>query len=159
MIFKGAGSHGDTLYKKSLCLQEGEYEYTMKDIAGDGICCGVTQGDGHYTVTTNGTLIAEGGEFNRKETSLFMIPYVEDQPPTTEGYYVDWDEWDWMTGTCTNEYPKPDNGAPLHETKEECCARHYIGQSSHACMCWADPCYSCKCNGAAESCPDLACGK
>jgi len=110
-------------------------------------------------VTTNGTLIAEGGEFNRKETSLFMIPYVGDQPTTTEGYYVDWDEWDWMTGTCTNNYPKLDNGAPLHETKEECCTRHYIGQSSHACMCWAVPCYSCKCSGAAESCLDLTCGE
>ena len=78
LIYKNEGNHGDSVYKKSQCLQEGEYEFTIKDKAGDGICCGVMQGNGHYNVTTNGILIAEGGEFNRKETSLFMIPYVAD---------------------------------------------------------------------------------
>ena len=79
LIYKNEGSHGDSVYKKSKCLQEGEYEFTIKDKAGDGICCGVMQGNGHYNVTTNGILIAEGGEFYRKETSLFMIPFVNDE--------------------------------------------------------------------------------
>ena len=79
LIYKNEGNHGDSVYKKSKCLQEGEYEFTIKDKAGDGICCGVMQGNGHYNVTTNGILIAEGGEFNRKETSLFMIPFVNEE--------------------------------------------------------------------------------
>jgi len=78
LIYKNEGNHGDSVYKKSKCLTEGEYEFTIKDTAGDGICCGVMQGNGHYNVTTNGILIAEGGEFNRKETSLFMIPFVNE---------------------------------------------------------------------------------
>ena len=77
LIYKNEGNHGDSVYKKSKCLTEGEYEFTIKDTAGDGICCGVMQGNGHYNVTSNGILIAEGGEFNRKETSLFMIPFVD----------------------------------------------------------------------------------
>ena len=79
LIYKNEGNHGDSVYKKSKCLQEGEYEFTIKDKAGDGICCGVMQGNGHYNITTNGILIAEGGEFNRKETSLFLIPFVDDE--------------------------------------------------------------------------------
>jgi len=79
LVYKNEGNHGDSVYKKSKCLQEGEYEFTIKDNAGDGICCGVMQGNGHYNVTSNGILIAEGGEFNRKETSLFMIPFVNEE--------------------------------------------------------------------------------
>jgi len=79
LIYKNEGNHGDSVYKKSKCLTEGEYEFTIKDKAGDGICCGVMQGNGHYNVTSNGILIAEGGEFNRKETSLFMIPFVNEE--------------------------------------------------------------------------------
>mmetsp|Transcript_37938 Transcript_37938/g.69681 ORF Transcript_37938/g.69681 Transcript_37938/m.69681 type:complete len:158 (-) Transcript_37938:106-579(-) len=62
-------------YSESMCLPSGEYEFTMYDSAGDGICC--DWGDGHYNVTTsNGTLIAHGGAFESEETTRFSLPIV-----------------------------------------------------------------------------------
>ena len=65
---------GDTSHTESICLEEGEYEFTIQDVAGDGICCGVTQGYGNYNITSNGSLIVEGGEFGRSESTTFTIP-------------------------------------------------------------------------------------
>jgi len=62
-------------YTESMCLPAGEYEFTIYDAAGDGICC--DWGDGHYNVTTsNGTLIAHGGAFESEETTRFSLPIV-----------------------------------------------------------------------------------
>jgi len=66
---------GDTSNTVPMCLQEGEYEFTIYDSFGDGMCC--EKGEGHYNVTTsNGYLIAEGGEFEYEETTRFSIPFV-----------------------------------------------------------------------------------
>ena len=65
---------GDTSHTESICLEEGEYEFTIQDVAGDGMCCGVTQGYGNYNITSNGSLTAEGGEFGRSESTTFTIP-------------------------------------------------------------------------------------
>jgi hypothetical protein len=69
-------SLGDTLYSESICLQEGEYIFTIFDIAwGNGICC--EYGSGNYNVTTsNGVLIAEGGMFFFAENTTFTIPFI-----------------------------------------------------------------------------------
>ena len=69
-------SLGDTLYSESICLQEGEYIFTIFDIAwGNGICC--QYGLGNYNVTTsNGVLIAEGGMFFFAESTTFTIPFI-----------------------------------------------------------------------------------
>jgi hypothetical protein len=69
-------SLGDTFYSESICLQEGEYRFTIFDIAwGNGICCGY--GSGNYNVTTsNGVLIEEGGEFSYTESTTFSIPFI-----------------------------------------------------------------------------------
>ena len=61
-------------YTESMCLPAGEYEFTIYDSAGDGICC--DWGDGHYNVTSVGELIAQGGDFEEKETTIFSIPFI-----------------------------------------------------------------------------------
>jgi len=65
-----------TSYTESLCLQEGEYEFTIYDsisydLTGDGISL-----PGHYNVTSNGALIALGGEFERNDSTRFSLPFV-----------------------------------------------------------------------------------
>ena len=72
LIQSHEGWHGDKMYTDSICLEEGQYEFTIKDKASDGICCGL-EGDGYYKLTSNGKLIAEGGEFEASETTSFSI--------------------------------------------------------------------------------------
>ena len=64
---------GDTAHIESICLQEGEYEFTIYDYDA-GICC--NYGEGHYNVTSNGTAIVEGGEFEDSESTTFSIPFA-----------------------------------------------------------------------------------
>lgn len=59
-------------YVKELCLEKGSYKFTMYDSAGDGICC--ANGDGGYAVTSNGVILAQGGEFGFSEESRFELP-------------------------------------------------------------------------------------
>ena len=84
LIKSHRGWHGDQKYKEAFCLQDGMYNFTMVDKGKDGICCGI-EGDGHYSVTSpNGVLIAEGGDFEETETTIFSIPYGPSPPfPTT----------------------------------------------------------------------------
>ena len=69
-----AAADGDTLFTESMCLQEGEYKFTIRDSQGDGICC--DSGEGSYNVTSNGELVVLGGEFGYNETKTFSIPFV-----------------------------------------------------------------------------------
>eukprot|EP01083_Nonionella_stella_P216573 778311_1 len=66
---------GDTSYSESICLEEGEYDFTISDDwSYDGICC--DHGEGSYNVTVDGTLIVEGGEFGYLERTYFSLPFV-----------------------------------------------------------------------------------
>ena len=58
---------------QSLFLLEGEYQFTIYDSAGDGLCCGY--GEGSYNVTLSGQVIAQGGEFGFDETMTFWLPF------------------------------------------------------------------------------------
>lgn len=66
-----AASVRDTSYTKSICLEEGDYEFTIFD--SDGICC--NYGDGGYNITSDGALIVEGGEFEISVRTTFSIPF------------------------------------------------------------------------------------
>jgi hypothetical protein len=46
-----------------------QYEFTIFDSYGDGICC--TYGDGAYSVTLDGEVLASGGGFGSSETTSF----------------------------------------------------------------------------------------
>lgn len=54
-----------------VCLVDGCYDFTIFDSYGDGICCGY--GNGSYTVTSNGNVLASGGAFNNSETTNFCF--------------------------------------------------------------------------------------
>lgn len=60
-----------TLNSRSICLPEGEYEFSIHDHAGDGICCG-----GYYKLTSYGVTIKEGGEFEFDESTIFSLPFL-----------------------------------------------------------------------------------
>ncbi|KAL9178625.1 hypothetical protein ACHAXT_001963 [Thalassiosira profunda] len=64
--------------RESLCLEDGQYEFTIYDMGGNGM------ESGHYNVTTSdGTLIVEGARFAREEATSFAIPFVP-VPPAVE---------------------------------------------------------------------------
>ena len=50
-----------TEYVQQVCIGAGCYTFTINDAFGDGICC--AYGSGAYTLTSNGVVLAEGGEF------------------------------------------------------------------------------------------------
>lgn len=52
------------------CLPPNDcYTFTIKDSWGDGLCC--AYGEGGYTVTWDGVVVAEGGDYDSSETSTF----------------------------------------------------------------------------------------
>jgi len=53
------------------CLDDGCYEFVIFDSFGDGICCEF--GNGFYTVTVDGELVAEGGDFTTSEIKKFCV--------------------------------------------------------------------------------------
>ena len=50
-----------TEYVQQVCVDAGCYTFTINDSFGDGICC--AYGTGAYTLTSNGAVLASGGEF------------------------------------------------------------------------------------------------
>lgn len=66
----GPFSAGGTLYSTPLCLDDGEYEFEIKDEPyADGICC--SYGSGYYKIFVDNNLVAEGAEFGGSEKKLF----------------------------------------------------------------------------------------
>eukprot|EP00551_Chaetoceros_affinis_P006398 CAMPEP_0203682980 /NCGR_PEP_ID=MMETSP0090-20130426/47282_1 /ASSEMBLY_ACC=CAM_ASM_001088 /TAXON_ID=426623 /ORGANISM="Chaetoceros affinis, Strain CCMP159" /LENGTH=485 /DNA_ID=CAMNT_0050552101 /DNA_START=27 /DNA_END=1484 /DNA_ORIENTATION=+ len=54
---------------ESGCLPLNCYMFTIKDSFGDGLCC--DHGDGSYFLFVNDNLIVNGGNFKKRETTLF----------------------------------------------------------------------------------------
>ena len=68
-----------TLYKENYCVPSGqEYQFTIFDFEGDGICC--DYGEGYYTVTYDDILVKEGGEFEFEESTTFGDECPEFKP-------------------------------------------------------------------------------
>lgn len=62
------GSSGTTIcVEPEICLT-----FRIMDSAGDGICC--QYGNGSYTVTLDGSVVASGGNFTNDEATLFNCP-------------------------------------------------------------------------------------
>lgn len=61
-------------YNTSECVAEGNYTFTIFDHDGGGLCCA---GDrrGKYLLVVNGTVVAQGGEFEGSEEVLFRVPF------------------------------------------------------------------------------------
>jgi hypothetical protein len=62
-------SNGYMTLSATECLPPGEYEFTITDTAGDGICCDL--GQGGYDILVNGMINHTGGQFGSLETKTF----------------------------------------------------------------------------------------
>ena len=112
--FNGTSDEANKVRNESMCLEgEQTYQFTIYDDYEDGILA-----PGHYNVTSNGSLIAQGGKFGLEEVTTFSIPFVPgssmtniiptpspsptvSSQPTITCYWVDimvvFDEWIWDT--------------------------------------------------------------
>ena len=69
----GAYEEQLTEYAEQLCLDEGCYTFTIVDSYGDGICC--QYGEGAYSISSQGVVLATGGEYEDNEsTDLCLGP-------------------------------------------------------------------------------------
>ena len=66
-VVASGGPYNDTstLYEESICVGDGCYAFTINDSFGDGICCAF--GEGSYTVSSDGAVLAAGGEFESQD--------------------------------------------------------------------------------------------
>jgi endonuclease I len=71
LIASGAGYASNSVYSEAFCLADGDYQFTIADSYGDGICCGY--GNGSYSLSTAEQLLASGGGFASTEATLFTI--------------------------------------------------------------------------------------
>ena len=58
-------------YQKTFCLTDGNYQFTINDAYGDGICC--TYGSGSYDLSVSGKSLLSGASFTSSETKSFTI--------------------------------------------------------------------------------------
>ena len=57
-----------TNYSWSICVNSNEcYDFIIYDTYGDGICC--SYGNGSYSISYNGSVVASGGSFSNSETT------------------------------------------------------------------------------------------
>ena len=78
-----SAAKNDTVYTDSICLQDGDYTFTIYDEMWDGICGDYEEPSicGHYNITSSsGDLIAEGGEFERVDIVEFSVTFALAQP-------------------------------------------------------------------------------
>jgi len=64
---------GEVEHIETMCLEEGQYRFTIYDSAGDGLCCDSHGGEGYYVVALNGAVILQGAEFESIETAVFEV--------------------------------------------------------------------------------------
>jgi subtilisin family serine protease len=73
-----SGNNYTNLYNNTiteiLCLENGCYDFTIYDAAGNGMCC--SQGNGSYNLqdNTTGNILASGGSFGAVEMTNFCLP-------------------------------------------------------------------------------------
>jgi chitodextrinase len=77
----GSQPDGSTV-TETICLVDDCYTFTINDTYGDGICCGF--GNGSYSLTNGGTVLASGGSFTSSEATDFCIggSGADTTPPT-----------------------------------------------------------------------------
>lgn len=70
------------------CFTSGTYTFIFTDTEGDGICC--YHGEGLYVLSSEGSVIAQGGEMNSQvESVVFDLEYKEPAPVDTDGDGLD----------------------------------------------------------------------
>ncbi len=71
-----AGTPDGTTITVDWCLPNDCYDFTINDSFGDGICCGFGLGSYDITNLDDGTLLANGGDFDDTETMNFCVAQV-----------------------------------------------------------------------------------
>ena len=67
---------GGDFYRRSVCLQEGTYDFMMYDTGGNGMCCELI--NGYYRLESSGQIIAVGSEvWGYEETTRFRLPFSD----------------------------------------------------------------------------------
>jgi endonuclease I len=67
----GSGYSNSTSYSENVCLDDGDYVFSIDDTYGDGICC--SYGSGSYNLVVAGNTVASGGSFGSSESTSFTI--------------------------------------------------------------------------------------
>jgi endonuclease I len=70
-VFSGSGYSSNTAYSEDVCLDDGDYVFTINDAYGDGICC--SYGSGAYNLIVAGNSVASGGSFASSESTSFTV--------------------------------------------------------------------------------------
>jgi hypothetical protein len=85
--YYGSNWDGDwDVFRK--CFPPGMYTFVFMDKEGDGICC--NHGDGTYVLSSEGKVIAIGGQMDSKEErTMFELEYVEPEPTDSNGDGLD----------------------------------------------------------------------
>ena len=67
-VVAAGGPYGSaaTEYAEQVCIDAGCYTFNITDTFGDGICCGF--GEGGYTITSEGVVLASGGDYGSGES-------------------------------------------------------------------------------------------
>jgi hypothetical protein len=67
-VVAAGGPYGSaaTEYAEQVCIDAGCYTFNITDTFGDGICCGF--GEGVYTITSEGVVLASGGDYGSGES-------------------------------------------------------------------------------------------
>ena len=115
-ILADGNSAGDSVCVDStICLL-----FNIYDSFGDGICC--TYGEGSYAIYSDGGLVANGGDFNFRETVIFNCPpgfSCESAVPVTLGDHLadHTDFWHEFTADTTGIYTLSTCGLDTCDTK------------------------------------------
>jgi endonuclease I len=67
----GSGYSNSTSYSENVCLDDGDYVFSIDDTYGDGICC--SYGSGSYNLVVAGNTVASGGSFGSSESTSFTV--------------------------------------------------------------------------------------
>jgi len=68
----GSQADGSTLVIPN-CIAPGCYDFIMKDVYGDGMCCGYGNGSYTFTRDSDGAVLASGGSFNSTDVTNFCL--------------------------------------------------------------------------------------
>ena len=85
IVLEGNPSEKENRYSNEICLDYGEYNFTIYDTYGDGLLR-ITGGggyniDGYYNILLYGNVIAHGGDFGYNETTSFSV--TRNRPSTS----------------------------------------------------------------------------
>lgn len=69
--YSGGGYSNNSTYTEQWCLADGDYQFSISDSYGDGICC--SYGNGNYSLTLNGNQVFSGGNFAYQQTHNFSL--------------------------------------------------------------------------------------